>query len=189
MLVGKNVRLRILDSTDTEYMRRLRNSPDVIRGFQWRNFISDVRQAAFYESVSVSSEQMYFIAESLHEAQPFGVYFIRNLDHRNQRGENGVFLDPQRTTTGVESIEAAFLLLEYEFTYLNLHKVCAEVLSENTRAIRFNEAIGMQCEGVLRQHVYYDGAFRDLSQFCLFRDDFLNRPTPVIRSLLATRKT
>lgn len=189
MLVGKNVRLRILDSTDIEYMRRLRNCPEVIRGFQYRNFISDSRQTAFYQTASAASDQMYFVAESLTELEPkpFGIYFIRNLDHRNQRGENGVFLDPERTTTGVESLEAAFLLLEYEFTYLNLQKVCAEVLADNVRAIRFNEAIGMEREGVLLRHIYYHGAFRDLLQFRLFRDDFLNRPTPVIRSFLSMR--
>ncbi len=189
MLVGKNVRLRILDSTDVSYMRELRNSPEVVRGFQWQNPISDTRQGEFYQAVNASLEQAYFVAESTHDLKPFGIYFYRKLDHRNQRAENGVFLDPQRTTTGVESVEAIFLLLEYQFSYLNLHKICAEVLADNIRAIRFNETIGMELEGVLRKHVYLDGAFRDLHQYCLFRDDFLNRPTPAIRSFLQSRES
>lgn len=189
MLVGKTVRLRILDSTDVEYMRQLRNCPEVVRGFQWRNPISDSRQATFFQSVNATSEHAYFVAESIHDLKPFGIYFYRKLDHRNQRAENGVFLDPQRTTTGVESVEAIFLLIEYQFSYLNLHKICAEVLADNVRAIRFNEAIGMELEGVLRKHVYLDGAFRDLHQYCLFRDDFLNRPTPAIRSFLSSRES
>ncbi len=189
MLVGKNVRLRILDSTDVSYMRELRNSPEVVCGFQWQKPISDTRHGEFYQAVNASLEQAYFVAESIHDLKPFGIYFYRKLDHRNQRAENGVFLDPQRTTTGVESVEAIFLLLEYQFSYLNLHKICAEVLADNIRAIRFNETIGMELEGVLRKHVYLDGAFRDLHQYCLFRDDFLNRPTPAIRSFLQSRES
>lgn len=183
MLIGTHVRLRVMDSTDGEYVRRLRNHPEIVKHFQSRQFISDVQQMAFVSTLKDSSDQLYFIAEMNSNDQPFGVYSIRRIDHRNQRAENGVFLEPDSPATGVESLEAAFLLLQYEFQYLNLRKILADVLSTNRRAIRFNEALGFQLEGVRREHVFYDGLFHDLREYSLFRDDFYKSPTPAIRAI------
>jgi RimJ/RimL family protein N-acetyltransferase len=187
MLVGKHVRLRTVDLADAEYIRNLRNRPEIVSQFQHRHFINDEQQSAFMQSLLNSKEHLYFIAESLPKLTPFGVYFVRHIDHRNQRGENGVFLDPDRHETGVEAIEAAFLLLKYEFEYLNLEKIVAEVLAQNTRALRFNEALGMIREGVRRKHVFFDGEHHDLVLFALFRDDFFQHPTPLIRSFLKSQ--
>ncbi len=182
MLVGKYVRLRILESRDAEYMRLLRNSPEISKQFQSRHFISDSQQKTFVDSLTSFGKHMYFVAETLMDTSPFGFYFVRNIDHRNRRGENGVFLDPNRTITGVEAFEAAYLLMNYEFSYLNFHKICADVLSSNTRAIRFNEGIGMSCEGVLKSHVYYENEYHDLLQYSIFCDEFKKSPTPIIHS-------
>ena len=182
MLIGKHVRLRIVDSVDADYLRQLRNSPAVASQFQSRHFINDVAQKEFIARLAGTAENLYFIAEYAVSGERFGVYFVRHVDHRNQRGENGVFLDPEVHSDGVVALEAAFLLLQYEFSYLNLQKICAVVLASNTKAIRFNEALGMKPEGLQKKHVYFDGAFHDLILFSLFREDFEQTPTPIIRS-------
>ena len=51
---------------------------------------------------------------------------------------------------GVLLFEGLFLLLNYGFQYLNLNKIIGEVLPENTRAVRLNEAIGMRLEDAAR---------------------------------------
>lgn len=182
MLIGQYARLRVLDSGDAEYVRLLRNSPEVYIQFQSREFINDIAQETFIKTLSVSSPHRYFIAEDIQTSTRKGVYFVRNLDHRNQRGENGVFLDPREDVDGVLAFEAAYLLLKYEFEYLNLNKICAEVLARNARAIRFNESLGMIREGLKKRHVFLDGDYEDVVQFALFREDFKLRPTPIMRS-------
>jgi UDP-4-amino-4,6-dideoxy-N-acetyl-beta-L-altrosamine N-acetyltransferase len=186
MLVGSFTRLRILDSGDASYLRQLRNHPQTVAQYQSRHFISDVAQDSFVRSLATSHEHLYFIAESISDQKPFGCLFIRNIDHRNQRGENGIFLDPDRGTTGVETLEAASLLLRYEFEYLNLHKILGEVIATNRVGIRFNEMLGFQQDGVRRRHVFVDGRFEDLIQFALFRDEFYGNPTSAMRRFLAT---
>jgi RimJ/RimL family protein N-acetyltransferase len=182
MIIGQYAKLRVLDSGDAEYVRLLRNSPEVYIQFQSREFINDIAQETFIKSLSVSSPHRYFIAEDIQTSTRKGVYFVRNLDHRNQRGENGLFLDAREDVDGVLAFEAAYLLLKYEFDYLNLNKICAEVLASNRRAIRFNESLGMLREGLRSRHVYLDGDFQDVVQFALFREDFELRPSPFMRS-------
>jgi RimJ/RimL family protein N-acetyltransferase len=181
MLCGTYACLRVLDAADAEYVRALRNAPAVARWFQSRHFISDLAQKAFVEALAQTTSRMYFIAEKLPAHAPFGVVCLQEIDHRNQRAEVGFFLDEAGGATGVETFEAAWLLLEYAFGYLNLHKVWAEVLPENTRGIRFEEGLGMTPEAVRPRHLFYDGAFHDLLLYCLFRADFYARPGPALR--------
>jgi len=182
MLIGKHVCLRTLDTVDSDAMRQLRNSPEIWSQFQSRHFINDISQSKFLENISESREHLYFVAETLPDRKVIGYFFVRNIDHRNQRGENGVFLASEFLGSGVEVFEAAYLLLNYEFFYLNLRKIHAEVLADNKKAIRFNEALGMQKEGTLIDHLYYDGHFHDLILFAMFREDFQQRPAPIMRS-------
>jgi RimJ/RimL family protein N-acetyltransferase len=183
MIIGTHVRLRRMDSADGEFVRALRNSPRVVRNFQNRHFITDNQQRAFVDSLAASTTHMYFIAEDVDGKQPFGVYNYKDIDHRNQVAEWGLFTDERVTDGGVAAFEAAYLLLDYGFQYLNLRKVVGDVLAENKRAIRFDEGLGMKVEGVRREHVFHDGAFHDILQFALFRDDFYNNPTRLVRLL------
>jgi RimJ/RimL family protein N-acetyltransferase len=181
MLKGTYTRLRVLDEADAEYVRRLRNSPAVANFFQSRHFISDVQQREFVAALARTTERIFFIAERLPAHTPFGVYCLQEIDHRNQRAELGFFLDEAAQATGVEGFEAAYLLLDYAFGYLNLHKVWAEVLPENARGIRFEEGLGMQREAVRQQHLYYEGDFHDLLIYALFRSDFYDKLAPTLR--------
>jgi RimJ/RimL family protein N-acetyltransferase len=181
MILGTHVRLRRMDSTDGEFVRALRNSPQVMRNFQYRHFINDSQQRAFVESLAGSADQMYFIGEDALGNQPFGVYHFKGIDHRNQVAEWGLFTDERVSPGHVAAFEAAYLLLDYGFGYLNLRKVVGEVLAENKRALRFDEGLGMKLEGVRREHVFYDGAFHDVLLLALFRNDFYNEPTTHVR--------
>jgi RimJ/RimL family protein N-acetyltransferase len=188
MLLGKYVRLRIMDSTDAEYVRRLRNSPSIVRWFQSRHFISDSQQRVFVQSLTESTTHLYFIGETILDERPYGVYCIRNIDHRNQRAEIGWFVDDEAPITSFDKFEGAFLLLDYGFGYLNLCKVCAEVLAKNERSLRFCTGLGMQPEGVLRQHVFAEGWFQDIVRLAIFREDFYNRPTTVMQRFFGGRR-
>lgn len=184
MLFGQYARLRIMDSTDGEYVRALRNSPEVSRWLLERCFfISDIQQREFVDRAAKAAGQMFFIAEDIQHNRPFGVYSLKDIDHRNQRAELGIFLEPKAAANGVVPFEAAVLVLDYAFNYLNLHKIVGEVLEENRRAIRLDEGLGMRVEGVRRKHAFYGGCFHDLILYALFREDFLERPTDGVRHL------
>jgi UDP-4-amino-4,6-dideoxy-N-acetyl-beta-L-altrosamine N-acetyltransferase len=183
MLIGNYARLRILDSTDADYVRTLRNSPSVMKNFQYRCFISDLQQRDFVQKAATSVDQMFFIAETVTDDLPFGVYSFNHIDQRNQRGEAGAFLDSSRTGLGPAAVEAGYLLLDYGFSSLNLVKIVAEVLSENQRAIRFNEGLGFHLEARLSRHVYYDREFHDLLLLAIFREDFYDKPTEIVQRI------
>lgn len=187
MIIGKNARLRRVEMSDADYIRLLRNSPAIVDNFVYRHFLTDVQQQRWIESVSSSNTDLYFIAEKLDSGKRFGVYHLKGIDHRNQHGELGFFIDEQERGRGELAFEAACLLLDYGFNYLNLNKVFGEVLPHNTQAIRFDEGLGLHLEATRQKHVFYDGQFHDLLVYAIFREDFYERPTKFVESFLANR--
>lgn len=183
MLVGPLARLRIAGMSDASYIRELRNSPRIMRWFQHRRFITDLAQQKFMESLATSQDRMLFIAELVATGQPFGVYMLQDIDHRNQLASWGIFLDETVPETAIASVEAAVMLFEYAFGYLNIRKLVAEVLPGNDRAMRYNVGLGLELECTRRKHLYYDGEFHDLHLLAMFREDFEQRPTAVVRSV------
>ena len=189
MLEGQFTRLRTVDMADAEWMREASDISRRDARFQYRFPITELQQQDFIRELSGKRDQFYFVAEPPGGGQPFGVCSIHEVDYRNQRAECGIFWDAEASGGEIAAFEAGFLIRHYAYSYLNVQKMTAEVLADNQRAIRFNEAIGMQLEGTRQRHVYYDGKFHDLLLYAQFRDDFYNRPTPVIQNFLATRRS
>jgi len=68
--------------------------------------------------------------------------------------------------------EAAKQMLKYGFDELNLVKVTAIALKPNKGACRMLEKIGMKLELVLKNQTYFDGAYVDELNFCIFREEW-----------------
>lgn len=67
--------------------------------------------------------------------------------------------------------EAAGLLLAWAFAERGLHRVTARTLGDNLRAARLLTHLGFQREGLLRQHQYHWGRFRDVALWGLLSSD------------------
>jgi RimJ/RimL family protein N-acetyltransferase len=57
------------------------------------------------------------------------------------------------------------------FDTLNLNRVFLRVFADNARAIRCYAKVGYQQEGRLRQHDFYNGAYRDVLIMGLLRGE------------------
>jgi [ribosomal protein S5]-alanine N-acetyltransferase len=67
--------------------------------------------------------------------------------------------------------EAAAAILEFGFEYLDLHRVTAHCIAENTASARVLERIGMRPEGRLREAEYFKGRWWDVLLFGVLRAD------------------
>lgn len=71
---------------------------------------------------------------------------------------------------GTEAIE---LVLDFVFEELKLNRLQLEVYSHNERGLRAYEKNGFKREGVLREALYYQGAFSDEIIMAIIRSDYL----------------
>lgn len=68
--------------------------------------------------------------------------------------------------------EAAQALRAYDFNDLELNKIEAAILLENSQSRSVLEKIGMSFEGVARQHFNMKGEFVDLAKYSVLRSEF-----------------
>lgn len=83
--------------------------------------------------------------------------------------------------------EALHAVIEHAFSpAVHLHRIQANVRPENGRSVRLLQRLGFEDEGLAREYLFIDGAWRDHRMFALRNADFrgvpqqgLNRAWPV----------
>jgi RimJ/RimL family protein N-acetyltransferase len=154
-------------------------------GFLWRPltdseedaaFVLRVRNAAPAQEALFSTgvtreEHLRFVraperAEEINwiidkNGEPQGASGIYRFDHRNRRAEVGrlVTLLPQLYPLNM------LVTCHVAFDHLGLNKLAGDTLASNVVVARALERIGAVREGVLHEHVFKDGEFRDVLLF------------------------
>lgn len=89
----------------------------------------------------------------------------------DDKGEIGFWIDQSHWGKGVAT-EAAAALMKFGFEKLRLHKIVAFHMVRNPASGRVMEKLGMQKEGVFRDHVKKSGKFEDSVAYGILASDF-----------------
>ncbi len=87
------------------------------------------------------------------------------------RGEIGYALNYEYWGKGFAT-EAAQAVIQFGFEHMNLNRIEATVDPDNHGSVHVIEKVGMKFEGILRQHIWSKGAFRDRKMYALLKNDF-----------------
>lgn len=68
--------------------------------------------------------------------------------------------------------DAARVLIRYGFDELGLHRISAAIGPENTPSLHMVDRLGLTREGVIRDHVYTNGAWRDSVLFSVLASEW-----------------
>jgi RimJ/RimL family protein N-acetyltransferase len=86
---------------------------------------------------------------------------LQDIDWRDRRGEIGILLGEEDARGKGCGTEAIGLVVRHAFERLGLTKLTAGVISGNEASKRAFEKNGFVVEGVLRQHHFTGGSYRD----------------------------
>jgi len=67
--------------------------------------------------------------------------------------------------------EAMRAVTAFGFTSMRLNRIEARCLIENRASARVLEKAGMRLEGVMRQHIFLKGGYRDLQLYATLKDE------------------
>jgi RimJ/RimL family protein N-acetyltransferase len=100
-----------------------------------------------------------FIAEEVLDPclVPIGVVGLCHHDISNRRAEISFYIGDETARGQGHARRALILLHNYGFGELNLHRIWAEAYDFNEPSIGLLKSLGYQQEGVLRQHIWYNG--------------------------------
>ena len=164
MLVGKNIRIRSLESDDLDWFT------------EWNN---DIKYTGEYEPVEVSSRksiEKWFNDESRNswwviddlDAKPVG-QMITGPDGNHQF--IGYIIHPDNRNKGY-CIEAVELMVDYLFLSKNIVRIQAEANPENKASLRVLEKAGFTLEGVRRNVVFMHGKYNDGAFYSILREEW-----------------
>jgi [ribosomal protein S5]-alanine N-acetyltransferase len=97
---------------------------------------------------------------------------IDSIDFRNGLGEYGILMGEKEEWGKGYAKEATVAVLGHCFNKLNLRKVTLGVVESNVLAVKLYQKLGFVIEGTLKDHKYYDGAYRDILRMALFRKTY-----------------
>lgn len=100
-----------------------------------------------------------------------GTVSLKNIDRCSKGAEYAISTRKKVHGTGVAKI-ATDLILDKGFHELGLHRIFLNVLSTNTRAVKFYEKYGFIFEGESRDSVCKEGRFINLKWYSILDREF-----------------
>lgn len=180
-LAGDRLYLRPLRETDVDgaYADWL-NDERVCAGNSHHVYPYTRRQAQEYVGQASARRDELVLAIVVKEHQRhIGNIALSRIDSVYRSAEFAILLGDAAEWGKGYGLEAGRLLVAHGFRALNLHRIGCGTFATNVGMQRLALALGMKQEGVRRSAAYKDGAYVDVIEYGLLRDEFLSGATGV----------
>jgi UDP-4-amino-4,6-dideoxy-N-acetyl-beta-L-altrosamine N-acetyltransferase len=164
------MRLRLMEDSDVQTVRRWRNHPDVRRNMYTQHEISAEEHESWWSKVRDDLTRRYLIMVDDH-GTGYGAVNFTNINTTSGTAD-WAFYSADTNRKGIGSMMER-KALEYAFSELALRKLSCEVLSFNQRVIGLHRRHGFLVEGVFKNHfVGLDGTCHDVYRLALTKKDW-----------------
>lgn len=128
-------------------------------------------QKRWYSSLGKNSMAFTMFQKVNGNNEFIGLATLNNIDNLNQRASWGMKIKTNLKGKGI-GYEASLIIIHYAFHYLNMQKIHADFLQENSSSLGLVAKIGLRQEGLLINHLYHQGMFRNLVLVGISKDEF-----------------
>jgi RimJ/RimL family protein N-acetyltransferase len=164
------INLRELHIEDVELMSEFLNDHDISKNFLFTRYpFSKENFIEFVKSSWGDKNNIHFAIIESSTEEYVGTVSLKNINYIDRNAEYAIVTRKKFWGTQC-AFEATKQILEYGFNRLNLYKIYLNVLSSNSRAIKFYGKFGFIEENVFKDHVYVNGKFEDLHWYCIFNN-------------------
>ncbi|MEP3635854.1 MAG: UDP-4-amino-4,6-dideoxy-N-acetyl-beta-L-altrosamine N-acetyltransferase [Paracoccaceae bacterium] len=156
-----NERLRPVVPEDSDDLLCWRNAEHVRKFVFHQQPIPSADHEAWFKGILNNSNCAYLVYER--DRKPGGVVSFTDIDPRNRSANWGFYTVPDAPKgTGRAMLTLA---LEYAFSTLGLHTVCAAVLDYNAASLHLHHTLGFARTDIQRNGHQVDGTFHDVILF------------------------
>lgn len=133
------IRLQRIKQEDIELVRQWRNSAEVARYMEYREYITPDMQQQWFRSVD-NDDHLYFLL--LAEGLPIGLIYGAGINwDSNEVANAGIFIAREEHRESRYALEASLLLNDFAFA-IGMQRIYIKVLADNKRAIAYNKLLG-----------------------------------------------
>lgn len=176
-LVGKRIYLRPLTLKDLKgnYIQWL-NDAEVCEYNSHHVFPYTSEEAVEYiENVKDLKKHLILAIVVKESNEHIGNISLQNINYISHNAELTILIGEKKYWNQGLGKESAFLIVQHGFISLNLHRIYCGTISENKGMGKLALRLGMKQEGIRREAVYKNGTYRDITEYGLLRDEFINR--------------
>jgi len=168
----KKIYLTAVSKQNIEQLRQWRNNPELRQFFrEYREISKETQEKWFEEKVLGDPNQINFEIHDNESGKLIGHCGIFYIKWVYGTGEFGIYIGDNNFRGKGYGKSSLISLVNYGFETLSLHRIFAEVYSNND-AIKLYKKIGFKQEGILRQHVYKNGKYLDAYMIGLLKDEW-----------------
>lgn len=174
MIQGEKVTLRPYRMSDAEALLRSMDDTEINRLTGTHQTFTLEQIQRYIENFENADDRVGFIIADPQsdDLDPLGEIVIMDIDTNNRSASIRIAMYSIERVNRGYGTEGMRLALNYGFTELNLHRISLEVYAFNPRAIHVYEKIGFKREGVLRDALFYEGAFHDAIMMAILEDEW-----------------
>ncbi len=165
------VYLRLMTKNDTDNIVSWRNKEEVRSQFIYQKLFTRESHEKWMETMVDTGKVVQMIIVENESEKPIGSVYLRDIDYEHKKAEYGIFIGELDYLGKGYGTEAAELMINYAFEYLELHKVMLRVYAENKRAIKSYEKAGFKKEAYLKDDVFVQGEFKDIVLMAIIHNE------------------
>lgn len=139
------IELKEVGPQDLELVRQWRNDPKISSLMLDQTYISEQRQRAWFEKISASDRDYYFVARF--KGQAIGVAALTAIDKENASCEPTLYIYVDEYRNNIIPFCVAFALNDMAFEQFALQKLYGKIFIDNTASARFHETCGYRKYG------------------------------------------
>ncbi|MBS3816844.1 MAG: GNAT family N-acetyltransferase [Candidatus Thermoplasmatota archaeon] len=169
-LESEEVKLKTVEEEDIEWMRDNINDPEIRAYTTGRYPLNLEQERKFFEGhVSEGRDPIHLLITR--DGDRKGVISFIDMNRDAGNAEIGLWIcaDEQGKSFGTE---ASRLMTDYGFRELRLHRIYARVFAHNPASGKIWEKLGYREEGVMREHDFIDGDYRNLRIYGILREEW-----------------
>ena len=164
--------IRPVQVEDIEKLLQIRWDSTVME-YSLHEPISLQQQIKWFENIPGNDLPMSIFIKDSDDLKLIGTIGLYNISRLHQRATLRIRLCQEVLGKGY-GYKSMKMLLDYAFKTLNLRKITSDCFSDNTSTIKIKTKLGFVREGLLREHYYQNGQFKNADIYGLLKEDFYN---------------
>lgn len=172
MFIYRGIGFRIMEKSDLELLRNLRNDQSTWENLTSVEFISTGQQENWYESMQSSKvDESYTVFNPINQGEILGRIRVDCIDRINRSIRVGVDILPDKRNMGWGK-KTYNALLYYLFMHQGFHRIWLFCSDYNSHAKNLYLRLGFKEEGRLREAIWRNGTWNDLIVMALLEDGY-----------------
>ena len=173
-IVTERLILREFNGDDIEEVHQYASDPEVTKYMVWSPNSKKQTKKFVEERIEQQNQTIrkdYDLAITLKSDGLIGACGIDDIKLSNKKGELGYCLNKQYWEKGYAT-ETSEALLDLGFNDLELHRIFAKCDTKNLQSKNVLGKIGMEQEGILREHKIIDGRWRSSYIYSILEGEY-----------------